>query len=348
MHLSRSLHDHARRVEYHSLKVKMIETKLKLSVKRKLFLGVLCFLFILSITDKSSAQDYHWQKSDSTCALIDGNKIVWQLNFSKSQDKPYFHPLRVQEKNLTMERPADHGHHRGLWFAWKYINKVNYWEEEPSGVSRGRSKIINVDLKLSDKFSAEIEFDLDYGPEGDKVVLKEHRILKISAPDKSGSYIIDWSLNFNALEVPLLLDCTPTLKRNGVDYGGYAGLGYRGDNNMSNSIFTASNGWTNKDDLTGYGENGDWMDITSNLGNSNGPIGGVTIFDHPKNPRHPSPWYIWYGAGKHVFFMPAFLYNEPFELGARQTLNLKYRVYVHANRLDVKKSNQLFKEFKDY
>ena len=314
-------------------------------MKRIFYLVLLYCLTAWYFPAKSLAQGYRWQQSDSTCALLQGEKVVWQLNFSKSQDKPFFHPLRVGGNDLTMERPADHGHHRGLWFAWHKINNVNYWEETHHGVSEGRSKIADIDLKLNNDFSAKITINLEYGPEGKDVLMKERRILTISSPDMSGNYHIDWQLNFKALGTPLLLDCVPTLKRNGVQHGGYAGLGYRGAVTMTNPMFTASNGWTNSKNLTGYGENADWMDITARLGSANGPAGGLTIFDHPKNPRYPSPWYIWYAAGEHVFYMPAILYNEPLELGAGKTMKLRYRVYMHSDKLDTKKSNELFKQF---
>jgi hypothetical protein len=293
----------------------------------------------------SLAQGYRWQQSDSTCALLRDEKVVWQLNFSRSQDKPYFHPLRVQGNDLTMERPADHGHHRGLWFAWHKINNVNYWEETHAGVSEGRSKIAGVEAKLNKDFSAKITINLEYGPEGKDVLMKELRVLTISKPDRSGNYSIDWQLNFQALDTPLLLDCVPTLKRNGVQHGGYAGLGYRGAVTMVNPVFTASNGWSNVKNLTGYGENADWMDVSARLGSASGPTGGLTIFDHPKNPRYPSPWYIWYSSGEHLFYMPAILYNEPLALGAGKTMNLAYRVHVHIDELDNKKSNYLFRQF---
>lgn len=68
-------------------------------------------------------------------------------------------------------------------------------------------------------------------------------------------------------------------------------------NTLKDLIFKASNGWMNKVDLTGYGENANWMDMTASLGTESNAKGGITIFDHTSNLRFPSPWYIWYGAG---------------------------------------------------
>jgi hypothetical protein len=317
-------------------------------MKSMLSLVLMSCLIACGMPGRVIGQHYSWKQSDSTCALLDGTQVVWQLNFSKSQDKPFFHPLRVLGSDVTMERPADHGHHRGLWFAWRDINKVNYWEEVGhTGVSEGRSKITKVDAKLAADFSAKIVIDLAYGPEGKAPILNEHRTLSISRPDASGSYYIDWEMNFKARSVPLLFDCVPTLKRNGVAYGGYAGLGYRGAGSLVNPVFTASNGWTNDKDLTGYGQGADWMDMTAGMDNSGSKQGGITLFDHPKNSRYPSPWYIWYAAGKHTFFMPAILYNEPLELAAGKKMALKYRVFVHSGKPDKKQLDGIFKAFSD-
>ncbi|WP_316815191.1 PmoA family protein [Pedobacter nyackensis] len=300
------------------------------------------------ILDTSLKNEYSWRKSDSTFALVKDGQIVWQLNFNKNQDKPYFHPLRVNGQDLTMERPADHGHHRGLWFAWRSINKINYWEEvHGRGVSEGRSKIIKVDIKPKKDFSVKINILLEYAPEGKKTILKENRVLLVSSPDQYGNYTIDWSLNFTSQDSPLLFDCAPTLKRGGSISGGYAGLGYRGASSIKDPVFRDSNGWANKENLTGYGENANWMDMTANLGSEERSKVGITIFDHPANPRHPSPWYIWYKAGQHVFFMPAILYNEPLSLAAHKRMELKYRTYIHSGDVEDRLLNQLFIQFKN-
>lgn len=315
-------------------------------MKSMMSLVLMSCLVAWAMPGKLLGQRYSWKQSDSTCALLDDGRVVWQLNFSKTQDKPFFHPLRVLGNDITMERPADHGHHRGLWFAWRDINKVNYWEEvSHTGVSEGRSKVAKAEVKLAADFSAKIIIDLEYSPDGKTPLLNEHRVLGISRPDASGSYYIDWQMHFKARQEPLLFDCVPTLKRNGVAYGGYAGLGYRGSGSLANPVFTASNGWTNDKDLTGYGESADWMDMTAEMDNSGAKPGGITLFDHPRNPRYRTPWYIWYAAGKHTFFMPAILYNEPLELAAGKRMDLKYRVFVHSGKPDMKQLNDIFKDF---
>src|SRR5436190_19088925 len=77
------------------------------------------------------------QDKDAVECQFDG-QTLWRFLFSTNYCKPCFHPLRVSGgEPLTTLQPSDHKWHYGLWFSWKYINKVNYWEERdgrPEGI----------------------------------------------------------------------------------------------------------------------------------------------------------------------------------------------------------------------
>ena len=128
-----------------------------MKIQFKLFFTLLCFILICAChspkkvtTYPAAKSDYSWDKNDKMVALLHEGKIIWKLNFDKEQDKPYFHPLKTPNGyELTLERPKDHPWHRGLWFSWKYINGINYWEEKPEkGVSEGRSIINSVNISI--------------------------------------------------------------------------------------------------------------------------------------------------------------------------------------------------------
>ena len=66
---------------------------------------------------------------------------------------------------------------------------------------------------------------------------------------------------------------------------------------------------------------------------------GLLIFDHPDNPRSPSPWYAstkadTYGEGWANFVNAAFLWNDPLNVAANEDLELRYRVIVHDGHWD--------------
>ena len=144
---------------------------------------------------------YDWRQTDSSLALLNNGRVVWQFNFDPTQPKPYFHPVCLTDgAELTWHRPPDHPWHYGLWFSWKYINGLNYWEEDrKTGLSEGRTEIKNVKVTTnSSSYSAAIAMQLSYHPPGRLEVLAESCQIRIGKPDDDGTYRIDWTSHFTA------------------------------------------------------------------------------------------------------------------------------------------------------
>ena len=282
-----------------------------------------------------------WERTETSLALMNGPKIIWRLNHDRQQGKPYFHPLCLADgTELTALRPADHVWHRALWFSWKFVNGLNYWEEDPkTGQSEGQTEILGVRSVANPDWSATVELDIAYHPLQQAPVLKETRLLKISAPDPTGSYRIDWTSTFTPADKDVILGRTPIPGQpGGVGYGGYAGLSIR--------MAAATRQWTfrNSQWATGesalHGKPARWVDYAGPTA-ANGE-GGVAILDHPANLRHPSPWYVNQGM---PYFSPALLFNEPFTLAAGSSLVLRYRILAHTGAL---KPADLEKEWESF
>src|SRR5882672_8277076 len=71
-----------------------------------------------------------WQRDDQSIAWHEGSNVVWRFSFDDKKGKPFFHPISAGGTAFTNFKPQDHPWHYGLWFSWKYINHVNYWEED--------------------------------------------------------------------------------------------------------------------------------------------------------------------------------------------------------------------------
>jgi len=276
-----------------------------------------------------ATMSYDWRQTDSSVAVLNRGQVVWQVNFDKNEGKPYLHPVGLTDGTvLTCLRPADHRWHRALWFSWKHINGLNYWEEDPkTGLSQGRTEVVDVKVRPHRDRSGDIEMTLSYHPPGEQAVLMEKRLLAVSAPDENGRYHIDWHSTFTAGEKDVLLDRTPIPgEENGKGFGGYAGLSVR--------MAKATRGWQFTDsearkDKEAHGKKARWVDFSGEIGE--GKAAGITIFDHPENLRHPSPWYVEKGM---PYFSPAVLFNKPYTLGAGKSLTLRYRVLIHPGRTD--------------
>lgn len=157
-----------------------------------------------------------WKQSDTTLSLVKNTSVIWQYNFNNRLGKPYFHPLAVNNSTLTCVSPPDHPWHIGLWFSWKFINGVNYWEylddfksEETGYKSAGITKLQKIDILKNPDFSSDIRMELHYHPADGDVVMTEKRNIHISSPLSNGSYFIDHENIFNPLIDEVVLDRTP-------------------------------------------------------------------------------------------------------------------------------------------
>jgi hypothetical protein len=279
---------------------------------------------------------YSWRQTDSSIALLSSERIVWQLNYRRQEGRPYFHPLSLTDgTELTWLRPADHPWHRALWFSWKYINGLNYWDPE---LPEGQTEVIDVKTKLRADYSAEIEISIGYHPPQQPAVLTEKRSLAVSAPDESGCYYIDWRSVFTAGENDVLLDRTPIPgQKNGKSYGGYAGLSLRMAEHTRDWQFLSSGGPLKPESR---GNKARWVDFSGSI--ADGKFAGVAVFDHPDNPRHPSSWWL---SGSMPYWSPAVLFHKPYTLPAGKTLTLRYRILIHTGHADKDMLENTWKAF---
>ena len=291
-----------------------------------------------------SKPSYDWRQTDSSLALLNNGRIIWQFNFDKKQGKPYFHPVCLTDgTELTWRRPPDHPWHYGLWFSWKYINGLNYWEEDrKTGLSQGRTEITSIEVKPHDDYSAQIAMQLSYHPPGQPAVLTESCRIRIGKPDKDGRYRIDWISLFTAGAGNVLLDRTPiTGEKDGKSWGGYAGLSVRLAKNVTNWHLTDSEG---RKDLQAHGKKARWMNFGGRAAESKDF--SIAVFDHPDNLRHPSPGFVIMDPKVPFgYFSPALLFNKPYTLPAGKSFSLKYRILIHPGQAQ---KNLLEAEWKSF
>jgi hypothetical protein len=271
------------------------------------------------VSGTATAVSFNWQTTDTSLALRNGNKIVWRLVIDPKQQKTYFHPLAtVNGEVLTALHPADHPWHCGLWWSWKYINGLNYWDWDwakgNNGKTEGVNELTGKAVTTNRDFSAQVVLNFSYHPTDMPPVLTETRTLSIASPDKNGNYRIDWTSVFIAGAKPVKLDRTPPSKT----MGGYAGLSLRFPKGLKGWRFLTSENAATA--AQGNGKKAQWADFS-------GPAAGIAVFDHPENLRHPSLWYL---NEDLPFLSPAVLYKGPLELAPKQELKLRYYVLVHS------------------
>jgi hypothetical protein len=271
-----------------------------------------------------------WKKTEGALALEKDGQVLWQFNYSTNESKPCFHPVALPGgPELTWYRPADHRWHRALWFSWKFINGVNYWEEDAkTGQAAGRTEWAPPKIEARPDFSARIELELKYRPANGQPLLNEKRLIVVAPPTAEGLQQQDWTCAFTALDKDVVFDRTPLPNEPaGQPYGGYAGLSVR-----FVEAFGQVKAVTTEEPVTFAG--GRYRGKAAGLDYS-GAIGekeaGIAILDHPKNLNSPSPWYV-INDGPMRYFSPAVICYGPHTLKAGQTMTLRYRLLVHPGR----------------
>lgn len=225
--------------------------------------------------------------------------------------KPFVHPVHAPGgRVLTVESPPDHAWHRGLWFAIKFVDGDNFWEEqEPYGSQH------EVDAGV-----------LEWRRPDGSIALREERLVRpVDIDIDETAYGIEWQSVLTAPGDGAVLDRTPY-----TTWGGYGGLAFRGSPDWEDTRLLVADGSEHRRAIAVPSP---WCDLS-------GPDAGITFLDHPSNPRHPVPWYgasrsRVYGEGWSNFLNAAFLFHEPWSLEPDAPLRLRYRVVVHDGRWDV-------------
>ena len=213
-------------------------------------------------------------------------ELFTTYRFSSSVVKPYLYPVfAAPGVGITRNWPMvegipgetdDHPHHKGIYTGQGMVNGVDNWiENDGRQVHREFSKTFNG--AVDGGFIAKIDWTDNSG----KPNMKETRIMKFYAATK-GIQLFDYSVTLHATEDRIVLGDT---KEAGL-------LSVRVASSMDaerpdGGRITNGNGGIGEGET--WGKPSAWCDYS-------GPIGdswyGITLMDHPDNPRHPTPWHV--------------------------------------------------------
>ena len=292
---------------------------------------------------KPTYQSYEWKHAEGkTLSFAVDGKTLWTLHYDKAEGKPYFHPVCLADGTcLTWHRPPDHVWHRAIWFSWKLIDGLNYWEENKQGLSQGRTEVEKLTVQKTEAGTTTLRMQISYHPPDKPTVLAEQRLITITAPDKQGRFRMDWVMAFTAQDKDVLLDRTPIQgEPGGKGWGGYAGLSYRSAKELTGYQVLNSEGQEN---MAGHGRPMRWIDLSGVVGPEKKPA-GVAFFCHPVTERLPTPGYI-IMQGHFGYLSPALLFQKPYRLAAGKKFTLAYRMLIHPGLGD---KATLDKEYKAY
>ena len=267
-------------------------------------------------------------------------KLRW--HFDEKYPRPFFFPFNGPSgESLTrMGHPGaqNHDHHRSVWFAHNKVNGVDFWaDRRPNGkFGRVRQKLW---LAYADGDNEAIMATLAgwFAPAGAEIM--EQETVAALIPLADNEHLLELQLTFR-----------PPDKGESTELGktnfGFLAVrvaksisAYFGGGQLRNS-----EGQVGEPDI--FGKPARWMDYSGPIVVGVGKerkvvIEGVTFFDHPSNPRHPTKWHVredgWMGA--------SFCMDEGFTITRDKPLELRYLLHAHNGGHDQNKAAKVFEDF---
>jgi hypothetical protein len=289
-----------------------------------------------------------WVQSEGVGTIIgpSGRELA-TYDHSNAKNHPYLSHVRPVNHDgiLTATAPWDHRWHHGLWWSWKFLNDVLYWEDhEGYGGNRiglGRSSVTSHETgREGDHLVIRNALDWSENATGDVVLTEERRMTIGVASDTV--WFLDWDLRWTA-QRHVVLDTTPYPEH---WWGGYGGLNYRAARSMAADEAIQADGQRSGRTAV-HAEAMNWAAYSGKVDGSgadepNDPaFGGVAIVPHPENPWQPTPAYVFSAQEEFGFLAAAPLLHQQQTLVEGDDLRLCYRTLIFGTRLDDEQLDEL-------
>lgn len=243
-----------------------------------------------------------------------GDQLFTADKFPPDQPLPYFFPVcAVGGIAVTEEFPDLYPHHRSVWLSHGNVNGVDFWLGKPTS---GRIRHMGLLWQRCDEggvnFAVQSEWQL---PDG-QVLLRDERIFRCW--QEGNCRFMDATVTLHPKSSELLLGKTNhaffavrVRKELAVVNGGQL----RNSEGEVNEVGT-------------MGKRARWC---AALGQLEGATVGIALFDHPRNPWHPSLWF----TRDYGFFSPSPFNWDEWRLAVTQPLQVRYGVVVFLGEPDL-------------
>lgn len=244
--------------------------------------------------------------------------------------RPYFHPIvgpggtSITQDGEFPGTTKGHIWHTGLVIAHQNFTDGNNWQTGSPKFSRMRHVAFDImeSGPLLGRFVQRLEW---LNVAGDRIVFQETRTVTVPIrPTKQRCLDIDTTITCG--EQPAVWNATP-----------YHLIAIRVPDSMltgKGGAITNSEGQSNPPD----GSPARWLDYSGTQG---AMTGGIALFDHPQNLRHPTPWLNF--QAQTVGAAPA--HREALSWKPQESHRFRYRVYLHEGDVT---QGQVAKEYAAY
>ena len=295
---------------------------------------LLAILFLSCAAFPASAQISIQKADDGICITDDGEKVLFYQTAPKSKNgtyerSNYIHPLwGPNGAVLTEDFPADHLHHRGIFWAWHQVWINGKRIGDPWEIKDFEQDVVEVEYLRKRNGSGVIKSEVQWKSEqwkkqGEKVpYLKENTIITIH-PETRNYRKIDFEISLLALDEKLKIGGSENEK-------GYGGFSVR--MKLPEDVnFTGPQGNLTPE-ITAV-ESPGYVNISGSVGKNN-KKGGIVIVDHPENPGYPQPWIL---RAKNSMQNPVWPGRDATTLSTTEPVVLKYSLIVYSGKMSERK-----------
>lgn len=261
---------------------------------------------------------------------VDGaERLRW--HHGSQYPRPFFYPLLgpASGRSLTrMGHPGapDHDHHRSIWFAHEKVSGVNFWTDRTTARVRQKQWLAYQDGDAETVMAVRLGWNDGH----DARDLLEQDVFAAVIPGPGTETLLELQTAFR-----------PVADRLEFGKTNFGFLAVRVAKAISaffgGGTLTSSGGAAGEPAI--FGQPAAWVDYSGEQ--PGGHREGVTFFDHPSNPGHPTPWHVredgWMGASA--------CFAGPRTTTQREPLVLRYLLHAHAGVLDPKRADEVFRDF---
>ena len=237
--------------------------------------------------------------------------------------RPFFFPFNgpsgVSLTRMGHPGAPNHDHHRSIWFASHDVDGIDFWSDQTDARIRQTQWLVYEDGAAEGVVATRLHW---IDPDGG--VRIEQDVVAAIRQRTDGT---------RELELQLTLRPGPGSQRVVLGQTNFGLLAIRVAKSISGhfggGVLTDSEGRAGEQAI--FGQRARWMDysgpIIVGVGNERRvETEGITVFDHPSNPRYPTRWHVrddgWMGA--------SFCYDDPWTIDEAEPLRLRYLIVAHA------------------
>jgi hypothetical protein len=269
---------------------------------------------------------------DHQAQFLVGGRERLRWHFGPQYARPFFYPLVGPASGLSMTRMGhpgapDHDHHLSIWFAHFAVQGVDFWRSEAKGKIRQTQWLAYQDGEDEAVMAVKLAWNDGHDPKD----LMTQDFFAAARPGPDGETFLELQTTLTPAAASIELQKTNfgllavrMAKALSAAYG-------------SGGLLTNSEGATGEPAI--FGKAAKWVDYSGTQ--PGGHREGLTYFDHPSNPGHPSHWHVrtdgWMGSSLN--------FAGPIAIAKAKPLTVRYLLHAHRGPADAVRAAATFADF---